>query len=161
MIEFTPETSVTLAFEGELESHNWEQFHDAIIDAVVDGTTVVVLDLGDVTFFDSSAVRALLGPRLALEPWHVTIAIGPCSEMARRVLEVTGLSEVFPTQRSSLAPVPPPVPRPSAGGSCGRQVRSRDTDRGRLDRRPQAITGRWPIALSHRAWAVSAAVRLG
>ena len=98
MIELTPETSVTLAFEGELESQNWERFRDAIVDAAVDGTTAVVLDLSDVTFFDSSAVRSLLGARLALEPRHVTIAIGPCSPMVRRVLEVTGLSEVFPTQ---------------------------------------------------------------
>ena len=141
MIELTPETSVTLAFEGELESHNWEQFRDAIIDAVVDGTTVVVLDLSDVTFFDSSAVRALLGARLVLEPWHVTIAIGPCSEMARRVpgrhRSLGGLPDtdgLIPWRRST--PGPPTICRrvtwaagaittPTAAGSIGALRRSR------------------------------------
>ena len=53
------EHSVTLVFDGELETNNWEQFH-TIIDAAADGITVVILDLGEVTFFDSSAVRALV-----------------------------------------------------------------------------------------------------
>jgi anti-anti-sigma factor len=95
MIELTPESAVTIAFEGELETQNWEQFRDAIVDAAVHGTSTVVLDLADVTFFNSSAIRALLGARLELEPRHVVIAIGPCSTIVQRVLDVTGLSELF------------------------------------------------------------------
>jgi anti-anti-sigma factor len=97
MIELTPESAVTVAFSGELETHNWEGFRNAIVEAAVDGTTTVVLDLGKVTFFDSSAIRALLGARLELEPRQVVIAIGPCSPIVQRVIQLTGLFEYFPT----------------------------------------------------------------
>ena|SRR6478672_13851452 len=99
MIELTPE-STTIVLEGELETHNWEAFRDSIIAAAVDGVTTVVLDLAGVTFFDSSAVRALLGARIELEPRGVVIAIGPCSPIVERILEVTGLRELFPSATS-------------------------------------------------------------
>ncbi len=97
MIELTSESAVTVAFSGELETHNWEEFREAIIEAAVDEISTVVLDLGNVTFFDSSAIRALLGARLELQPRQVVIAIGPCSPIVHRVLELTGLFEYFPT----------------------------------------------------------------
>jgi anti-anti-sigma factor len=92
-----PEGSmVTLVLEGELETHNWERLRDTIVDTAAEGTTTVVLDLGEVTFFDSSAIRALLGARTALEPRGVTIALGPRSDIVQRVVELTGLLEHFP-----------------------------------------------------------------
>ena len=96
MIELTPESTVTLTFEGELETHNWTEFRDAIIDGAVEGTTNVIVDLSQVTFFDSSAIRALLGARLALEPRGIVISIGPRSDLVQRVLQLTGLFEHFP-----------------------------------------------------------------
>ena len=88
--------SITLAFEGELESHHWEQLRDTIVDAARDGVTAVILDLDRVTFFDSSAIRALLAARWKLEPQGVTIHLGACSPIVGRVVEVTGIGQAFP-----------------------------------------------------------------
>jgi anti-sigma B factor antagonist len=88
--------SITLSFEGELETQNWEQFRDAIVDAAGDGITAVVLDLSEVTFFDSSAIRALLGAREELQPRGVTIHLGAMSRIVGYVVEVTGIDAAFP-----------------------------------------------------------------
>ncbi len=94
--------SITLVFEGELETHNWEQFRDTIVDAAGEGITSVVLDLGEVTFFDSSSIRALLGAREELEPRGVTIHLGASSRVVSYVVEITGIGQAFPP----LPPVP-------------------------------------------------------
>ena len=94
--------TITLTFEGELESHNWEQLRDTIIEAACDGITDVVLDFGRVTFFDSSAIHSLLSARRALEPRGVTIRLGPCSKMVQTVVDITGIGKAFPSW--------PPVP---------------------------------------------------
>jgi anti-sigma B factor antagonist len=88
--------SITLAFDGELETQNWEQFRDAIIDAAGDGITAIILDLGEVTFFDSSAIRALLGARNVLQSRGVTIHLGATSRIVSYVVEITGIGAAFP-----------------------------------------------------------------
>ena len=96
------EDSVTIALEGELDTHEWRQLRDTIVDSAGQGTSSVILDLDKVTFFDSSCVRALLGAREELEGRGVTIYLGPCSRIVGEVVEITGIGEVFPSW--------PPVP---------------------------------------------------
>jgi anti-sigma B factor antagonist len=119
--------SITLVFEGELETHNWEEFRATIIDAAGNGITAVVLDLGNVTFIDSSGVRALLGAR-ELEPRGVTIHLGACSTFVQRLVEVTGIGEYFRRYRRCDPPnVSAPRPSPATlqvrasrlSASCG------------------------------------------
>jgi anti-anti-sigma factor len=54
------------------------------------------LDLSEVTFFDSSAVRALLkARRIAIEDTGRTVELLATSPAVRRVLDMTGASDVF------------------------------------------------------------------
>ena len=115
MIEHGVSAAAVLAFEGELETSDWQRFRDQIIAAAREGTTAVILDLGQVTFFDSSAIRALLGARLVLEPRGVTIYLGACSDIVRRVVEITGIDEVF----RSPPMMDGPSPEPGSGGQRG------------------------------------------
>lgn len=65
-----------------------------------DGTEGVVLDLGAVTFFDSSALRLLLRLQaLADEHERRRFALADCSDAVRRVLDLTRLTDRF--QRAS------------------------------------------------------------
>ena len=88
--------TVTVVFEGELETHRWEQTRDDIVGAAIEGVTCVVVDLRAVTYFDSWAIRALLGARLQLEPRGVAIELGECSPIVRDVVRVTQVDRAFP-----------------------------------------------------------------
>ncbi len=90
-------TVALVAFEGDLEPHEWAQFRDGIVDAATVGITEVVLDLSGVTFFDSHSIRGLLGARSILLDRGVTIAFGPVSPLVRRIIEVTKLDQGIPS----------------------------------------------------------------
>ena len=60
--------------------------------AARDGSGAVVLDLGGVTFLDSSGVRALIRLR---QRHGERLRLGELSTPVRRVLEITGLLQPF------------------------------------------------------------------
>jgi anti-sigma B factor antagonist len=85
-------TDVTLVCVGELDTSGWREFRQEVIDCgEVEGTRRVVLDLSDVTFFDSSAIRALIGAREQLLLNEVELRVDKVSPIVTRVLEITGL----------------------------------------------------------------------
>ena len=87
----TREWRVTLAGEFDLLAAG--EF-DAVVDqAVGHGARLLTLDLGGVTFIDSSGLRALIRARAALAgaDGHLTVAV--ISETAQRVLEIAGVLE--------------------------------------------------------------------
>jgi len=96
MTQLTPEATTVLSLDGVLESHEWEELRDSIIEAAGVDTTAVVLDMSKVTFFDSRSIRALLSARTALQSRGVTIHLGRCSPMVRLVVDVTGIGPAFP-----------------------------------------------------------------
>ena len=56
----------------------------------------VLFDLSEVTFFDSGAVRALIAARRAAnEDGGFPVRVVAASPVVRKVLEVTGVAEVF------------------------------------------------------------------
>ncbi len=67
---------------------------DAVVGASPD--VIVVLDLGDVAFIDSSGVRALLLLRRAHGD---RVILGARSEAVQRVLDIAGLAELFADDR--------------------------------------------------------------
>jgi stage II sporulation protein AA (anti-sigma F factor antagonist) len=60
--------------------------------AATDGGAVVVVDLGDVTFMDSSGLNALVMAHHAA-PGHVRL--GAVHPNVRRVLEIAGVIDIF------------------------------------------------------------------
>jgi anti-sigma B factor antagonist len=89
--------TVTLAPAGDLDLATAPMVVDHL-EALAAGGEVahLVLDLGDVTFFDSTGVTLLLGcwRRAGREGWELTIVNTPPS--ARGVLDLCGLLEVLP-----------------------------------------------------------------
>ena len=70
---------------------NVEVIARPINEALRQGATHITVDLGAVTFFGSSALRALIDGRLRCEAAGTILSVNVTSDRQRRVFEVTGL----------------------------------------------------------------------
>ena len=81
-----------VTLHGELDLANAERVRTALIE--VAGSTVVV-DLGDLSFLDSSGIAALLGARKRILAAGHGFELRGAQGMVRRVLELTGLAHLL------------------------------------------------------------------
>ncbi len=88
--------AVTVRISGEVDIPEADQLRDAIVASASDSTTIVVLDLGDVTFLGSSGLSALVEAGRVLQARDVRLCIDECSDIAERVLEIAGVLNMFP-----------------------------------------------------------------
>jgi len=89
-------THTVVALAGELDLSTSAALQGAL--APFDRSSVpVVVDLTDVTFLDSSALRVLVQARLRLSEaeGHADLRLVVTRDNLRRVLDVSGLAEVF------------------------------------------------------------------
>jgi anti-sigma B factor antagonist len=86
-------TVVTLA--GELDLHSSDLLATTVDDALAGAPGVVEIDAGDLTFADSAGLRALLSAREAAEQRGVALRLGRISPALGRLLDMTGLRDVF------------------------------------------------------------------
>jgi anti-anti-sigma factor len=97
-LDRTEDGVVIVAVEGEHDIYTVSQLREQIDDAFRTGTAVVI-DLSHATFLDSSILRVLLGARNQAEEHASGFAVALDRSKApavHRILEVTGLLEVFP-----------------------------------------------------------------
>ncbi|MFD7732573.1 STAS domain-containing protein [Kitasatospora phosalacinea] len=76
--------------------------------AIRPAPAVVLLDLQDVFFMDSTGLNSLLTARLEADRHGILLALAHPGSQVTRLLEITGTAALFP-----LSPLPPrpPVPR--------------------------------------------------
>jgi anti-anti-sigma factor len=88
--------SVTVWLSGEFDMVGCEDFETAVRALNGGGLREITIDLGEVTFIDSSGIRALLETkRLAEEEGLVLLIRVPENGQVRQVLELTGVDRVF------------------------------------------------------------------
>ncbi len=85
-------TIVSLA--GELDLYNAEHVRAALLEACGEDTHMLVIDLADVTFIDSTALGVLIEARSRLADRNTFRLAAPGLE-TRRALEVSGLDKHF------------------------------------------------------------------
>ena len=93
-------TSLVVSVVGELDLHALAAFDERVrglADPEADGLDGLLLDLRDVTFLDSSGLRAVLSARLRAMDAGKAFAIGPASSTVQRVIALAGLDELLPT----------------------------------------------------------------
>jgi anti-anti-sigma factor len=99
-------TTLVVSVGGELDLHGLAAFDglvrgfaDPDTDAGIDADRVdgLLLDLREVTFLDSSGLRAVLSARLRAMDAGKAFAIGPASSTVQRVIALAGLDELLPT----------------------------------------------------------------
>jgi anti-sigma B factor antagonist len=87
---------VVVAVSGEIDTANNHRLEQLLVSIADDGRRDgVVVDLGKVSFIDSSGLRALLTGQRAVVAARRSFCIGDASEPVRRVLEITGLSDAL------------------------------------------------------------------
>lgn len=87
--------ALNLGLVGEFDLSEVDCFRACVDGAVESNDGAVVIDLGDVTFIDSTAISALLDLRRRLDAEGRRLVFEKVSPSAGRVFELTGLTEVF------------------------------------------------------------------
>lgn len=91
-----PGPQTTLSLAGELDPATAPVLAARIADLAADAAvSSVVLDLSQVTFLDSSGLRVLVTGSEALRARSAGLVLRDPSANIRRVLEVTGLTELI------------------------------------------------------------------
>jgi anti-sigma B factor antagonist len=83
-----------VAVAGEVDPLTAPEFDDALRAAAAESSTVVV-DLGAVSFLDSSGLRVIVAAQQELEASGIGLVIRNPSDSVRRVLEISGLTQHF------------------------------------------------------------------
>jgi anti-sigma B factor antagonist len=86
--------AVVLSLAGELDLYNAEEVRASLLDACSDGPTVLVVDLEQVRFIDSTALGVLIEARSRISDRNGFRLAAPGLE-TRRALEVSGLDRHF------------------------------------------------------------------
>ena len=89
-----PEYEVRLL--GELDMSTAPQLRDELLRLVSGGATMVTVDLSELAFVDSTGLSVLITGLKRLRKQGGEMALRSPTPGTRRVLEITGLTEVFP-----------------------------------------------------------------
>jgi anti-sigma B factor antagonist len=101
--------AAVIALTGEVDLHTCPEFKEELLRVIADGATVVVVDLTDTTFIDSTALGVLIRGVERLRAEGGRLAVVCVDPSMTKIFEVTGLDRVFSIHRSreeALAPVP-------------------------------------------------------
>jgi anti-sigma B factor antagonist len=91
---------------GELDIYTAPQLKQCMLGLFEEGVTQVVVDLGGVTFIDSTALGVLIGGVRRVNDAGGAMALVVSSRQVARVLAITGLDRVFAvceTREAALA----------------------------------------------------------
>lgn len=99
----TSTNAVHLRIVGEIDMATAEQVTNAVRDAITAGAHDLRLDLAEVTFCDSSGIRALLFAQRDAAAQGVIVRVDAVHQRVVRVLELTGVVELLRD-----GPTPPP-----------------------------------------------------
>jgi anti-anti-sigma factor len=97
----------TLALTGEVDMVAAPEVEDAVRRLCVEGTTRIVLDLREVTFIDSTGLRAMLTADGLCRQYRSELSLIPGSEQVQGLFEMTGVAGLLAFQsaeRPQLAP---------------------------------------------------------
>jgi anti-anti-sigma factor len=89
-----------IAVGGEIDVHTCGELEEAVRKAYGSGGTKVVLDVAGVGFIDSSGLRSLITLQQEAAAADGTLQLRSPSRPVLRLLEVTGLTAMFPVVES-------------------------------------------------------------
>jgi anti-sigma B factor antagonist len=89
------ESATVVEVGGEVELHSASQLRDELVRAGASDNPCVVVDLSRVTFIDSTGLGVLVGAFKSVRERGALSLVCP-QRSVRRVLEITGLTQVFP-----------------------------------------------------------------
>jgi anti-anti-sigma factor len=90
-----------LTVTGDIDLASAADFETCLRSALDRAPSSIVIDLAALTFIDSSGLRALVSVSKEAQSRDATIALRNVPRHAQRVLDITGLSELFDGQAPS------------------------------------------------------------
>jgi anti-sigma B factor antagonist len=92
--------TAVIALEGEVDIYSAPQFKEALLAGIEDGATTIIVDLGRVTFIDSTALGVLVSGAKRVRPKNGRLDIVCTDENITRIFEITGLDRIFGIYRT-------------------------------------------------------------
>jgi anti-sigma B factor antagonist len=92
---FESDGVVVLTVTGELDASECELLDEAIGRGSARAARAVVLDLGAVSYMDSSGLRSIVEGAATAERAGARFAVGRTSPAVHRILEICGMEEAF------------------------------------------------------------------
>ncbi len=89
------DTTLVLVLEGELDPFTAPLFMAEIEGSLGDEVVNLQLDMGGVSFLDSSGLRVLMAAHNKLKPRGGGVVLAGATDIARRVIEIAGLDRSF------------------------------------------------------------------
>jgi anti-sigma B factor antagonist len=86
----------TIQVGGELDAHAANKLDDVVDELLANGVTSLVMDMGELTFIDSSGLRSLIRARKRLGDQPRAVVLRDPQAGTVRLLEITGLTDQFP-----------------------------------------------------------------
>jgi anti-sigma B factor antagonist len=100
-VEHRVEKELTVVkISGEIDVFTSPRLREELLDIIEDGALHLVVDLGDVTFLDSTGLGVLVGIYHRLRARDGTMAFMGVNDRVRRVFHVTQLTKIFVLHRS-------------------------------------------------------------
>lgn len=94
-VQVTGPRSIVVRPEGEIDYSSLEPLRQALLDARVAGVDEIVVDLADVTFFDSQGLAVILYAHQRQRSVGGRLVLRNLQEGTRRLLDVTNLTTVI------------------------------------------------------------------
>jgi len=85
-----------VALEGEIDVYTAPRLKDALVEAIADGCSHVIIDLEKVAFIDSSGLGVLVGALRRAKERGGTVRLVCTREGILKIFRITGLDKVFP-----------------------------------------------------------------
>ena len=92
--------TVLFVVQGDVDLHSVSRLAEALEAAASGTATRVVLDLTEVTLFDSSAIHALLTARSFADGQQTEVAVVCANPSILQVLEIAGIPKLVPVYAS-------------------------------------------------------------
>jgi anti-sigma B factor antagonist len=99
LLQAEQDTAV-IALEGEVDIYSAPQFKEALLAGIEEGATTIIVDLGRVTFIDSTALGVLVSGAKRVRPKNGRLDIVCTDENITRIFEITGLDRIFGIYRT-------------------------------------------------------------
>ena len=87
---------VTIVLTGEIDASNASTISTQVEQALAGGAPAIVVDLSDVTFFDSTGLGALIAARTSCGDGGTALSLRAPSPQVRRILDLTATASLFP-----------------------------------------------------------------
>jgi anti-sigma B factor antagonist len=101
--------AVVIALRGEIDLYTCPELKEKLLRVVADGATLVVVDLTETTFIDSTGLGVLIRGVERLRTEGGRLAVVCIDPNLTRIFEVTGLDRffsIYPSRKEALAQVP-------------------------------------------------------